>query len=335
VPFIKLSGPALYTGTSFGSAYGDGYGRPIAIFTTAGSDVAEVVQGYEEAPMTAGQTKISAPEALGDGEFTVIGIAESPDGFLAVEPEEAPVVAEASSYSVGNYDRNFFLLTWGGTLPGNEIWSCSLKLADADSLAVAQNAVLESIQIPEYTNDFIAPIVKAFHTDSSAGISSQCMLTYCKITHMGVQGKALEPFSTHISEHVFTPTAGGWGGAIYPNQTALAVTLTTAYSRGPAHAGRFYLPLPAWNLGLDGRLTDVSAASTAASASAFIKNLSDMPGVDVPASPGVVVMSRKAGGAVTRKVTGVSVGRVLDTQRRRRNKLDEGYKSSTVDQGAF
>jgi predicted peroxiredoxin len=41
----------------------------------------------------------------------------------------------------------------------------------------------------------------------------------------------------------------------------------------------------------------------------------------------VAVFSRKQGAAGNRKVTGIEIGRVLDTQRRRRRSLAEGYAS--------
>jgi len=65
----------------------------------------------------------------------------------------------------------------------------------------------------------------------------------------------------------------------------------------------------------------------------FLEAISDVPGVDLPSSPGAVVMSRKAGAPTTRIVTGVDVGRVLDTQRRRRRSLPESYSHVAVDQG--
>lgn len=128
---------------------------------------------------------------------------------------------------------------------------------------------------------------------------------------------------------------GGPGGSTVtlPFQTALAITLETGRS-GNVGRGRFFLPVPAaagsTTLGL---VTGTAAQTLATSMAAFINDLNtraiaQQTDATNPLNVGPVVVA--SGGSVTKAippalvpVTGVSVGRVVDTQRRRRNALDE------------
>ncbi len=138
------------------------------------------------------------------------------------------------------------------------------------------------------------------------------------VNAIGVDGKYIE--NTTL-EHVHANVPGtGLDSRTLPNQIALVVSLLTGFSRGPAHRGRVYLPMPTMVVGGDGRIDpgEVSVVKTA-----FNTLLTDLNAID--AGFKVAVMSRKAGAAIGRNVTGVEIGRVLDTQRRRRNKLAEAY----------
>ena len=73
-------------------------------------------------------------------------------------------------------------------------------------------------------------------------------------------------------------------------------------------------------VGADGR---IDPGEVTVVKNAFNTLLTDLNAID--AGFKVAVMSRKAGAAIGRNVTGVEIGRVLDTQRRRRNKLAEAY----------
>jgi hypothetical protein len=232
------------------------------------------------------------------------------------------------------YDRKHVLLTWGGPLPGGEQWSCGIRLASAVS-----EASLSPIPL-SISDSFLAdlmgsyvPAVKAFHSATGTKISASCNLTHVKAAAIGTDGKYL-PGQVAMVESVFAPVAGGWGGSDFPNQITLAVTTTTAQTRGLAKMGRFYLPKPGMALQADGLIAASDAASVAGQAKAFIEAISDIPGIDIATSPGAAVMSKVGSGACHR-ITGVKVGRTLDTQRRRRRSLVEGYQATGVDQGAF
>lgn len=236
-------------------------------------------------------------------------------------------------YTPGDFDRNHLLLVWGGVLPGNETWSCSVKLSDGrvGSPAVGVDAYLSTVDTNDWVNGFIADAVLAYHQRVTTYCHPSVILQYCKLNLINRQGH-YDAGTT--SEHVFSNTpGGGLDNPRYPNQVAMVVSLTTNVSRGPAHRGRYYLPMPTLAVSTDGRVAQADANAAAASAKTFLEAISDVPGLDLASSPGAVVMSRKLGAAKTREVTGVEVGRVLDTQRRRRRSLAEGYESSAVSQG--
>lgn len=126
-------------------------------------------------------------------------------------------------------------------------------------------------------------------------------------------------------------------------QNSIAATLTTATPRGLASKGRIFLPPSSRQLPLaDGLLSANLAASIANSVKTLINNINGLPSVG-----DVAVFSRgkRVRGpnlpngkwtwtfpnpGATHLVTGVSVGRVVDTQRRRRRKLAELPQKSTV-----
>lgn len=236
-------------------------------------------------------------------------------------------------YTPGPFNQNHLYLQFGGKLPGNEDWSCGIRLAGT-GVGVTEamsDAILAGMDVGAFLETHAAPKVLAYFTDGNLSLSASALLTFAKLNLILRTGH-YDSLNSH--EHVFA-NVNGAGGANNrpPNQVALAVSLTTGFDRGPAHRGRFYLPLPAGLVDSAGLWPANLAVSAAAATKTFLEALSDVPGIDLPGSPGAVVMSRKAGSPACRRVTGVEVGRVLDTQRRRRRSLPETYQSNTVDQG--
>lgn len=210
---------------------------------------------------------------------------------------------------MGNFDSAHHYVQWGGTLPGGEEWSCGLRMTPVGAgTAVNDPALLTGV----------AAAVEAFHTSAGTQIGPGAKLTFTKMNAVGVDGHYI---SLLTAEHAHATVAGGGSGSnTPPNQVALVVTLETGYSRGPAHRGRFYLPLPMITPGSDGRIATGSRDPVVTAATTFLTALNA-----VSATAKVGVYSRKDGAPAHRIVTAMSVGRVLDTQRRRRNKLVEAY----------
>jgi hypothetical protein len=226
------------------------------------------------------------------------------------------------------YDRRHVLAQWGGTLPGGEIWSNSIRLAGDTT---GNNA-----EVPTQ-GDLIAWLegpakdaVAAFHADPNTGIHSAAKLVFLKMNVVDVNGHYIEQ-TTH--EWVYSPVvAGGSSANLHPNQCTLVVSTTTAFERGPAHRGRFYLPLCAKSIETaSGGISTGEAMLVATAAATFLSALHDQPGLD-PTLPGdmhVCVMSSVGAGA-TNRITGCEVGTVVDTQRRRRNAQAENYQRAAL-----
>lgn len=211
-----------------------------------------------------------------------------------------------------NYVAPHLYLQWGGTLPGGDIWSCGLRMSTVGAGTVDSAASML---------DGAAAAVSAFHGASSGGvqINSRCVLTFVKLNAIGTNGKYMLQ-TTNEKSGLNVP-----GGIVDsnppPNQVCLAISLQTAVARGAASKGRFYVPLPAYSIGTDGRIGVTYAENAGTGADTMIAALNALnTGLKV------AVYGQKQGVLAQRLVTGVRVGRVLDTQRRRRNKLVEDYR---------
>jgi hypothetical protein len=214
------------------------------------------------------------------------------------------------SYTAGNFDSEHLYLQWGGTLPGSEEWSCGVRIASTTPGAfVGWSSGMETA---------MAAALATFHASADAQIAPSAVLTFMKLNDIGVDGRYLQPI-TH--EHIFANIAGGGTAAkTPPNQVACAVSLLTAVSRGPAHRGRFYMPLPTVTPYGDGGFDPTQRDSIVTAATTLLTALNA-----ADAGHKVAVFSRKSGAAAHRLVTSIKVGRVLDTQRRRRSSLVEAY----------
>jgi hypothetical protein len=213
-------------------------------------------------------------------------------------------------YTPGPFDTSHLYLQWGGKLPGNEQWSCGLRMAPVNaSTSLDPQGMLAGV----------TTAVQTFHTAPAAWINSAVKLSFVKLNYINPAGHYAED---RTFESILADLPGGAQAAVplHPNQVALAVSLTTGVSRGPAHRGRFYLPMPSIGPDADGLIAAAARDAVKAPTLAFIAALNA-----VNANYDVAVMSRKLGAPAHRLVTGVEIGRVLDTQRRRRRSLHEMY----------
>jgi hypothetical protein len=219
----------------------------------------------------------------------------------------------AQAYQVGPFDSTHLYVQWGGKLPGDEEWSCGFRMWAAGGADPADAVADLTI---------ISDAIAAYHARATSHISSKVKLSFVKVNAIDVNGHYQGAGTT---ERLFADISGGGTGAgNNPNQIALAVSLTTGFSRGPAHRGRFFNPCPDVGVDTDGTISAGQALEVATSAKALMTAVN----VGGPATHQMVVMSRKAGAPGHRAVTGMQVGRILDTQRRRRNSLAENYSTA-------
>lgn len=213
-------------------------------------------------------------------------------------------------YTPGPFPGMHLYLQWGGKLPGNEQWSCGLRMASTGAVTSLD---------PVGMIGAVTTAVQTYHTSILTSISSRALLQFVKLNAIGTDGRYEEESTTEQ----LVADVGGSGSATssMPNQIALAVSLTTAFSRGPAHRGRFYLPMPTFGLDANGVFAAANADAVSDATDTFVASLNA-----VNAAWKVAVISRKLGAPMQRLVTGNQVGRVYDTQRRRRRSLVEDYQ---------
>ncbi len=236
------------------------------------------------------------------------------------------------AYAPGNFSHQHVLIQWGGKLPGGETWSCSLRCAEQTTIGPIGTQVPPQAEVKSWLAGSIKDAVLAYHTRPGTLISPAVKLSFVKANRIDVDGTYMDALT---NEELYADIAGaGGGGGVLPNQATIAVSLTTGFSRGPAHRGRFYLPMPSINIDANtGLIGSGNAQSIRQSTKTFLEAIADVPGIDAPNSLTPVVMSRKAGAATYRVVTGVEVGQVIDTQRRRRRSLKETYQGVALDLG--
>lgn len=214
--------------------------------------------------------------------------------------------------AAGPFDSPHIYVQWGGKLPGAEQWSCGLRLRKKTGTAVPADANTLLVGI--------SAAVATMHSAAATNLGTGAKLSYVKVNTIATTGQYADPNGTVQALYADTPGAGT-SSQTFPNQVAMAVTWTTGYTRGPAHKGRFYLPLFNSSIGADGLIPAAAAISLSGSIDTFLTNLNA-----VNTAFEVAVFSRKLGMPGNRKVTGNLIGRALDTQKRRRRSLVEDYQ---------
>jgi hypothetical protein len=217
------------------------------------------------------------------------------------------------------YQSQHIHYVFSGGLPGGEIWNTGLRTTTAtadesDLAALAQAAGLA----------FRARIF-----NSSAGlspyISPAVTFLACRTYLQPTTGPAPivadweNPQNTH----------GLAAAQTAPNQTALVISTRTNRA-GRSARGRMYLPCDAPVMSTDnGRCSTEMTNAVGLAGSELITDLNALTGDTNPGPWPIAIQSQVAAGTPP-VVTFVAIGDVLDTQRRRRDKLIENYLSFAV-----
>lgn len=189
---------------------------------------------------------------------------------------------------------------WGG----QEIWQTGFRLDSPTPMIPAEFAAVDSG-------------VMTFLGNPALKFPAGCRYIGLKWSPVGVDGK-YGADGESVEWLKASPSNGGSGNA-YP-QIALVTSNRTARARGYASNGRNYWPSACPPLASDGLISVADAESVRANAVFLIDAIND-------ADVGRVVVGSVAGAGRLEPVTAVRVGRVMDTQRRRRNNLAELYTS--------
>lgn len=188
-----------------------------------------------------------------------------------------------------------------GTFTGEE-WSFGVYSSGSASLAAAQTAWAAGVTAFASTA-YLLTLATTVH--------------FTEITTVEIDpstGKQLTGTTDPRSE------VGTAATTSLPYQCSPAVSFRTA-TLSRAGRGRIYAPSPAVVAVLDGRLTTAAAGTLADSAAAMLGEL-DSAGLQP------VIYHRAAHS--TTPIISIDVGNVIDTQRRRRNKLVEVRTSRTL-----
>lgn len=199
-----------------------------------------------------------------------------------------------------------FRLDFGGPLYA-DIWQCTLHLQGV-GMPTADAALDDLVQ------DLSTWMV-------ASQSSSAAALAWVKFNEIDPVSRRYKSATDTYERILTTPVKGTVEGNGLPQQT-LCVSLLTGAKRGLASRGRFYPPSTILSLGSDGTVSKTGVNLVASAARTLITNLNNWPGTDTPMGGQVVVLG---GNGTTRNVNAVSVGNVMDTQRRRRSKLRESY----------
>lgn len=226
-----------------------------------------------------------------------------------------------------------YRLTWSGTLPDGEIWSntCALRpdiaawdaeLDDADR----EDMLATQLHAGTFPFDDVVADVQAYHSRSTTGITSSCVLKTVRLAAIDTDGHYL------VAPRESAVTTPGFAGAgVMAFQVAIKTTLETDGDLGRVKGG-WYIPLPTSG-GWDPTTNLWGATQTSDrrdSVKTFIDALNNGPGADLHPLR-VVIASQgrhnKNGtvkfGPALYDVKRVNVGRRADIIRSRASALSE------------
>lgn len=222
------------------------------------------------------------------------------------------------------YDRSHLHITWGGPLALSEEWSTGIRYAKALPNALGHETTHEDLVAVPLTVLWGALTTWFNSGNGGAAIGSLAQLSWLKVARIDVQGHYLED-PRFVS---YAPVTPGVTTQLTP-QDCYVVSLRSDQSLGEANYGRMYIPTPTWNVGQnDGLITEVQAAAARTAARTLINAMTDA--IQTANEDLVPVIMSKKGTGTTKMITRIGVGRVMDTQRRRRSKLQEATQLVTL-----
>lgn len=214
---------------------------------------------------------------------------------------------------------DYMLLRWGGTAwSGNEIWSCQMKTLGPVTGGTSGMLAGAKADIGSMVD------VVSNYVDSDRWPDSH-QLQWVEFNPIdGSTGKYAYPFDP-VKQELPSPVSGRAGHSA--PQLATCISLRGDRTRGPGSNGRWYQPSTGGAMpDLSGQMSLAQANATLAAALTFLAAVKGVGGVGPIPGPWVPqLVGTGLGGSHNSNVTEVRVGRVLDTQRRRRDALDEAY----------
>lgn len=212
--------------------------------------------------------------------------------------------------------QDFNLITLSGTIAGQEIWSTSC--AYQTDFGTGPVKTFDDLQA---WADAVASLSSTPYTMLIPRLSNVVTVNTARAAYIDGAGKTAQ-----VAEAGFSTPWTGNVSPVMPPQSSVVLSLLTGRP-GRSYRGRMYWPC--LNASFDtGKvtLTPAVVGTLAENAAQLLTDIGDAAGVDFAMKPAVA--STVLG--VQTLVTEVRVGTVVDTQRRRRNQLQETYGSSAV-----
>lgn len=222
------------------------------------------------------------------------------------------------------FDRPAFYLTFGGTLyPGaaaTEQWQTGLKFAPGVG---TDPATMQSRLLDISITDILAACTKLIGTGYGVSMNWSNVVTidWAKLAVLKTDGH----YQGAPSMAEQTGKTGSAGSFAFAPQLAAVVSLWSGDTFGRGNRGRSYLPVPYTYLSsiavTDPRATTAAANLLRDKFKLFLADVAgEVDGVTLGTFPAIM---SSLGSGVTKHISKVAVGRVIDTMRSRRTSLPE------------
>lgn len=205
----------------------------------------------------------------------------------------------------------------GTCLGGTEIWNTGFWLGES-STAAGPPVQAEA--------DAIKTLWQTFFTHGDSKINSSYKCDGVKVAWVMEDGTS-DPDDTKYAYYASPISGTSTDSGIMPPQVSLAATLTSAKVRGFGSKGRMYLPGINAPLLSTGHINSSTVAAIAVKLKAFFDGVNAAGDVLLPVTLNATASTNPTSthDAEMWPVTGLKIGNVYDTQRRRRNQLVETY----------
>lgn len=213
----------------------------------------------------------------------------------------------------------YFRLSIKGGLPGGEVWSVNP--------AFHFNAAFAPQWDQASGDAIVTALLNAITTVTLPTALKSLLSTAGTITSYRLEGRDEDDELLGVSEDLYSTPLAGSGGSTKTNQAAMVLSLRTT-TPGASGRGRMYWPaLGATLTASTGRLATPTTADIAAGAVALLELIQETIEANAGLFPftDVLLGVRSPTDHVTRTVTRIQVGDIVDTQRRRRDTLPENY----------
>jgi hypothetical protein len=184
-----------------------------------------------------------------------------------------------------------------------------------------------------YLNDYVGASVTNWI--EGAGFSNKVQVETASLYPCDSSGASIGGNVAHLTYH--TPPVGGTSGGMLPTENSVVLSWSTE-RLGKRGRGRIYPPpVPVGALDTYGLVSDSWRSTYQNAAKNLIEGMAfHSVGIEHPSVETVVTGPSSSGGLAPwtayAVITKVRVGKIVDTQRRRRNKLGEAYTEQDISQ---